>query len=779
MSKHFLLAFFLITSLSAVVIGQESPPTSSPKIGLVLSGGGAKGIAHVGVIKAMEEAGIRPDYIVGTSMGAVIGGLYAIGYSADELETIVKKADWELIVSNRVNFNTIAFEEKEYYNRYLFELPIIKGKIAFPTGLIEGQKLAETLHYYTWPAIKYQDFDDFPIPFRCITTDLRTGQGIVLQSGYLADALRSSIAIPTAFTPFDLDSTMVVDGGVVNNFPVDVAKEMGADIVIGVNVGEEDFMDPKRLDSFSTILMQIAMSTSYSKLVDNIAGCDIYIKPDLKGYSTASFSSYQEILRLGHEAGEENRAVFEKLADSLGRRGAIEGIGLEVTPIVISKITIQGNRLFSDELIRSKLGITPMDTVSRSELQAGIDRVFGVNGFRKVDYQLTSSPLGDYELKIRTLEKHQTIFSGAFHYDNLFSAGILLNLTVRDLLGKPSRTVAIVDVSQNPKFRLDHYKYLGTTKKFALNLRYNYLFQQIPEYENGIKQDLFLNRQTHLGVNLLTTHSLKQSFWLGAFYERIRSQSSFNVSIPSQIKNGLNNYVGMRFFHTRNSLNDRNYPTAGAESIVEGVFRAYSKYKIKLQNGVDTVSWDVGDQTIEIPEEFLDETVDALTPNGFVSVYFNYVKYFPITHRFQLVPSVAIGLTLSEQDESFSFNEYSIGGYQRVQFNDTPAWGLNYGEMTAENFGKVGLVAQMLPFSNLYVRAGTNLIGHNEHVPIQRLGAADLEGLFTDRLVWGYGIDVTLDSFLGPITGGLSTNSKDGHIRPYLSIGFSFNYADR
>ncbi|AWW32189.1 alpha/beta hydrolase [Echinicola strongylocentroti] len=762
-----------------VLHGQAGPESSKPKIGLVLSGGGAKGMAHVGVIKAMEEAGIRPDYVVGTSMGAVIGGLYAIGYNADELESIIMKADWDLIVSNRVSFNTIAFEEKEYYNRYLFELPVIKGKIAVPTGLIEGQKLSETLHYYTWPSIGLQDFDDFPIPFRCVTTDLRTGRGIVIESGYLPDALRSSIAIPSAFTPFDLDSTMVVDGGVVNNFPVDVAKDMGADIIIGVNVGDEDFVDPKELDSFSSILMQISMASSYRKLADNIAVCDVYIKPDLENYNTASFSSYKEILKLGHVAGEANKPVFEELADSLGIHQENPGIGLKADPIRISDISIKGNRLFSDELVRSRLDIAPKDTVSRSELLSGIDRVFGVNGFRKVDYNLKPTESGHYDLLIKTKEKHNTILNGAFHYDNLFSAGILLNLTMRDLLGKPSRTLGILDISQNPKFRIDHYKYLGSEKNYALNLRYNYLFKQIPEYEDGVKQDLFLNRETHLSANILTTHSLKQSFWVGGFYERARAQSSFNIAIPSEIRGAYYTYMGVRFLHTRNSLNDRNYPTAGAETIFEGVYRAYSDYQIKLKKGIDTLTYELGGETVRIPKEVLDETIETITPNGFISLFFNYVKFFPVNDRFQISPTVALGITLSNQEEDFSFSEFTLGGYQRVDFNDMPAWGLNYAELTAENFGKLGVNFQWLPMKNLYFRAGTNLLGHSEHTPISDVSEFDFDNFFSNQVIWGYGIDLTLDSFLGPITGGLSSNTKDGVIRPYLSIGFSFNYSDR
>src|SRR5690606_12356264 len=262
----------------------------------------------------MEKAGIKPDYITGTSMGAVVGGLYSLGYSADELEDIIKSIDWGLLISNRVSFKDIAFEEKEYYNRYLLEFPIVKGKIAFPSGLIQGQVLSDVLHYYTWPANAYKTFDDFPIPFRCIATDIRTGKAIVFDRGYLQDALRSSIAIPTFFSAFELDSTSVVDGGVVNNFPVDIVKEMGADIVIGVNVSFEDFVEVDDLGGFGGILMQIAMASSLSITKENIDATDIYIKPDLDDYTTGSFNSYNEIMELGKKTGEKYFDQFKQLA---------------------------------------------------------------------------------------------------------------------------------------------------------------------------------------------------------------------------------------------------------------------------------------------------------------------------------------------------------------------------------------------------------------------------------------------------------------------------------
>ena len=769
-----LVFVFIVFLLNA----QEKQNTDRPKIGLVLSGGGAKGMAHVGILRYMEKAGIRPDFIVGTSMGSVVGGLYALGYSADELEEIILNIDWDILITNRVGFNDIAFEEKEYYNRYLVELPVIEGKVSLPSGLIHGQMLSETLHYYTWPANNIADFDDFPIPFRCITTDVKTGEGIVLKGGYLHDALRASIAIPTFFTPFDMDSTLVVDGGVVNNFPVDVVKEMGADIVIGVNVGDEDFVDPKEIGSFSGILMQIAMSKSYSRLRQNIKDTDIYIKPDLKNYSTGSFSKFREILELGDLAGQKHAQRFKDLADSLGVFVETPGIGLEVEPITISDIDVRGNYLFSDVLIKSKLNIKEGETVSRRELREGMSRVFGINGFYNVDYSLIKIHDDGYRLVIRANEKPKSLLFASVHYDNQFSAGILLNLTMRDVLGKSSRSIILADISQNPKFRFDYYKYIGQQKKYALNLKAEYLNQQAPVYDQGKETDINVNKEIRVGAHILSTQSLNETFVLGGYYDKRQTESRFNISAPADIKNGVSSFLGLRLMYYRNSLNDRNYATQGAEVIVEPVFKFQNNLKINLNDGVDTLFLGEGDSQFGIPANQLPVFIDLLNPKGYLSFYFKYLKYFPLTRNLQFMPTASTGLTFSNENVFKVFDGFIAGGHQRIRFNDTRVWGLNYRELETTNFAKMGLEFQYIPINNIYLRTGANIVGYSGHVPLKGEEGSIVSKMQSNNL-FGYGVDITYKSILGPIIAGVGKNNSDRNLRVYFSIGFSFGYSDR
>ena len=234
---HFIFIIVLLLSIPVRICAQERDSIQTPKIGLVLSGGGAKGLAHIGVLKVLEEAGIRPDYITGTSMGSIIGGLYALGYSADDLSEMNVNADWEKLLSDRISLNKIVMEEKYESKRYLFKFPIRNYQFKLPSGLIEGQQLESFFGDMVWPLPEQKSFDDFPIPFHCMAVDMISGETIEFDSGNFAETIRASMSIPSIFAPKDIDTLLLVDGGVTKNFPVEEVRKMGADYVIGVYVG--------------------------------------------------------------------------------------------------------------------------------------------------------------------------------------------------------------------------------------------------------------------------------------------------------------------------------------------------------------------------------------------------------------------------------------------------------------------------------------------------------------------------------------------------------------
>ena len=236
MLKKLLTPLLLISFLIVAFHGFSQE--RKPKVALVLSGGGAKGIAHIPLLQTLDSLGIVPDLIVGNSMGSVVGGLYAMGYSGDSIASIVKKANWDQLIGGRVSLKNVSVEEKTEFGRYLVDLDYSKGKVKVGKFLLNDQNLRQFIAMLTFPSYTISDFNKLPIPFRAVATDIVNGKIVVLDNGSLATAMRASMSLPGVFSPVPYKNTLLIDGAILNNFPVDVAKDLGADIIIGSDVGD-------------------------------------------------------------------------------------------------------------------------------------------------------------------------------------------------------------------------------------------------------------------------------------------------------------------------------------------------------------------------------------------------------------------------------------------------------------------------------------------------------------------------------------------------------------
>ena len=772
----FLVSFFIV---NCALFAQEEN-SQRPKIGLVLSGGGAKGFAHIGILKALEKEGIKPDYITGTSMGSIVGGLYAIGYSADQLDSLVRNIDWDKVLSNNIPLNYISYEEKEYYSRYLLELFIENGGLKLPSGLIEGQILSETLSHYTWPSTKYETFDDFPIPFRCISTDVSTGKEIIFSDGPLSEAMRASMAIPTVFTSAELDGTLAVDGGILNNFPVEEAIKLGADIIIGVNVSG-GFESAEEIGNMVGILLQISMIPSLERMEKQIELCDIYIEPDLKENTTGSFSNYEEILELGDLAGENVREQFRAIKGikSVPKRKD-ELVSMKVSPVILDEIELVGLKSKSEVLVMSKFGYEVGDTVSRKNVEQGVRRIYGINNFKKVIYHIDHIDSERVKLKIKIYEKPEKSLRVGLHYDNVFSAGITANVTLRNTLGNNTRSIIAGDISENPRFRFDYLKYIGAKRRHALNVRYDYRSLQVPSYVNGELEDLEVNKNHIASIGLMSTQSLKEFTFINARYEFEGLKYKVGNVAPEGIKALRLNRFHLLAGYVRNTHNDRNYPSSGANlDLVISLF-PMNDYNLKYNSGVDTIYIPIDSIDFDLPvtKTELDAVVNELTPDFFATIQFHYSRLIPLAKNFQLHPLISVGATFSTEDQNSIFNNFIVGGLQRVDFDDITFLGLNYREITAPNVGVLGVQFQNILFKNFFLRYGVNGLLFHEHVPLNQLEKFDFPDMVENNSIIGYGINIRYKSLIGPITFGLSYNNRDPNPRYYFAVGFSFNYSD-
>ena len=254
------MVFLLLQGLFLTLSAQEQ----KPKVALVLSGGGAKGIAHIPLLQTLDSLGIVPDIIIGTSMGGVVGGFYAIGYSGDSISYIAQTANWNELLGGDISLADVSMEEKSEFKRHLVDFDIIEGKPKVNSGLLKDQKLREFISSYAYPVFNVNDFDELSIPYRAMTTDIVNGKEVLLEEGSISLAMRATMSIPAIFQHIPNDNTLLVDGGVMKNFPVDVATKMGFDFIIGSDEGGV-LQEKEKLTSITAQLFQAAMLNSNLK----------------------------------------------------------------------------------------------------------------------------------------------------------------------------------------------------------------------------------------------------------------------------------------------------------------------------------------------------------------------------------------------------------------------------------------------------------------------------------------------------------------------------------
>ncbi|MCK5440282.1 MAG: patatin-like phospholipase family protein, partial [Maribacter sp.] len=293
-----IVTIILFLFLAFQTQSQDSEHKGNPKIGLVLSGGGAKGMAHIGALKVIEEAGVTIDYIGGTSMGAIVGALYASGYSASELDSIFRNIEFNKLISDNLPRGVKTFYEKEDSERYAIKLPFDNFKIAIPSAYSGGQNIYHELVRYLYHVKDINDFSELPIPFVCIATDVETGEEVLLNNGYLPEAIMASGTLPSLFEPLTVNGRVLIDGGVVNNYPIEEVKKMGADIIIGVDV-QHGLRDRNALLSATEILLQINNYRAAEYMIEKSELTDIYIKPNMQEFSVMDFYLDNQIIKKG------------------------------------------------------------------------------------------------------------------------------------------------------------------------------------------------------------------------------------------------------------------------------------------------------------------------------------------------------------------------------------------------------------------------------------------------------------------------------------------------
>ena len=467
-----LLPFICAVLLVAPALAQET--FQRPRIGLALSGGGAKGFAHIGVLKVLEEIGLPIDCITGTSMGSVIGGLYAIGYTTDSLAALARRKDWPQFFNDAATRRDLPMEEKLWDGRYFATFPIRQGNVQLPGGLVAGQKISALLSRLTWSVHHLTDFRELPIPFACVATDLETGEAVTLDRGFLPEAIRASIAIPTVFTPVKLNNRLLVDGGLIRNLPAEDVRRLGANIVIGVDVGAP-LSSEEKLNSFFSVIDQISRFRGAEINALQRQRCNIIITPDLTGLTAASFDRADTLIKRGEIAARRLMPRLRALADSLKTLTKSRSVYKipRLDSLLIQDFAITGLRDVSRRLVLSELDLLLPIWVTAREIEKAMARIYSSQFFERVTYRLEPQD-GGTKLIIDVVEKNADAFRFGLRYDSSSKAALLLNTTFRNRAEHGS--ILLFDLRLGDQLQIDsqYFLHLGLGPRFGLRARGNY-----------------------------------------------------------------------------------------------------------------------------------------------------------------------------------------------------------------------------------------------------------------------------------------------------------------
>lgn len=749
------LCIFL-TAFSVSTFGQNE----RPKIGLVLSGGGAKGIAHIGVLKAMEEAGLTPDFITGTSMGSIVGGLYSIGYSADELKEIVLGANWDLLLTNKIPLDKVTYEEKYYYGKYLLDFYLKGNELQLPEGVIEGQALMDLFSNLTRPVHNIHDFNDFPIPFACVGANIVTAEPVVLNHGSLALSMRASMAIPTVFTPVKIDGNLLVDGGIVRNMPVDEVLAMGADIVIGVFVGT-DLNPEEELKSAVNILTQAAFITAVHDSRIQLAKCNILIQPDLEGYNTSSFNSAAGILERGNEAGKAFYEVFKHLADSLKNIGPLHTVVKPEVPneYIFDDIIVEGNEVIGDDFVIGKMRIKPGEPVSMDYIEYRIGLIYGTQYFEKLWYEILGED--DHKtLKINVVERPKIHFRFSYYYDSEKKGGIIVNTTLRNLLLHDSRLIFEANLATQPGILADYFKYMGKKQDYALGASGIYLNKEYPLYDSvGNVIGIFKSNYGAGGLKLQSTRLQSSTFGLEVIWSSMNLRPKVAEDFLREFNKIQYSNTSFTAFYRFNNLNERYYPTRGLRASLEFSLTPKVNGRVEL----DTLVIE-GD---ELSDWGLLETSSIISMDLFVH------PIIPINNKFSVLTKVRLRMS-SIGSSTFNLDEYDfIGGFIPGLINSNEYLGVGIKEFGAANYfyGKLGLQYEVK--RNFFVQALFNYLD-TEYPVTWIYPDAQIEILGDRYRRFGYGATIGYKSVIGPIEIGIAKDHYRKGWRAALAIGFFY-----
>lgn len=721
---------FVIFILSFLVVCNIFSQTAErPKVAVVLSGGGAKGFAHIGALKVLEEEGIPIDIIVGTSMGSIVGGLYSIGYSADQIAQMSLEENWPQLLSDYVPRKQLDNYSKIEQQRYVLTLPVLNHKPELPNGMVKGQNVINLFCGLAANVPLNADFNQFPVAFACVGTDLATGEERVLNSGFLPTAIFSSMAIPGVFAPGEHNGHVLVDGGIVNNFPTDVAKKMGADIIIGVDL-RGGLLPAGNITTLKDLSGQLISFYTLSKDSLNKSLCDVTIRPDMNGYGTSSFytEAVDTLIRRGREAAY---AVIDQIEELKTRYSlhpeSISDRLIEPNEWQITKINFAGHYSMTEKLLIDVLKLNIPGRYSYREIKKAINYLYGMGVFKRIYFNLTDNEQGK-TLNIYVEEEKATNINVGMRLNSKSVVSVVLNFTQRDYTKKIARVSFTGDISTSPWFSFQSeinneklpdvvFQVDGAYSDLSIHLTKDYSYPA-EIFEGAAKLYTY---QRILKYSMLGA-GLKQEHYKGKLYN-IVSDSSLTLSANQRSVTSLYGFISF------DNLDDYYFPTKGGSAYTEVSFA--KDFKSQSLNPI-----------------LLFTMRDATKLNRNLTLLTN------IYARSLLKSTTPVFL-----ENYVAAQDYEINYGQHLSFYGLPSlWST---ERTTV-IGRAGL--RMNVYRKNYVTLATNYLLHNNEI-------SHIEDY---KSIWGFGFTYAYKSPVGPVEFTLGYSDAYKKVIASGNIGFWF-----
>ncbi|MEM9848231.1 MAG: patatin-like phospholipase family protein [Bacteroidota bacterium] len=716
--KIFSLLFCLV-----VLSPKTHSQLDSTQIGLVLSGGGALGIAHVGVIQYLEELGIKVDQVGGTSMGGLVGAFYAMGYDVEDLQAIARDQDWDYLLSNEFNRKDAPFRLKNAQDRYLLTLRREDKAIHLSESLVDGINIYQLLQKLCSPSITVREFDEFPTPFYCMAVDLITGEPVLLDQGYLPDALLATMAIPGFFQPVIIDDYLLVDGGVLNNFPVNEMRKKGADLVVGVTFLDRNYgKGSKGLSNIITKTYDVIMQNARSLYEGD---CDICIEVDITGFSATDFDKADSLMARGYAAAVKMKEALlplkrPALYSSFGRQkiSALEEVS-------VKKISIEGNNTFPQDVVLKSLDLEEKDAYSLREIQAAVKKLQASSRFDRVYYQLPSEENGQ-RLQIEVDERNNDLLKLGLNYDSDFGAGILMNPILQNSLGLGSLLDIEIRLDRNP-YLVANYQ-TNTLKKITPTFELGVNSEEYYEYEDGedFENSRLVQAHGRFGANWYPNNSMEVQLGIeGQFF-------GFSENARRDILEGFGEDLWNYYFQFKADYFDRTlYPKKGG----------YTDLQAKL-----------------ITNNFLDYRDES--PALWLS--WSHLQVLPITNRVHFLLNAQIGHSSEAIAPQYNFYQGGLMTHRRPNF--VTQLGLPLMRFQAQNAAAVqaSLRYDLSDLHHFYMQCGTSTVH------------ANFEDLWSNRWRSGLGVAYALNTAIAPIELHLSSLTSRFDLVFLLRAGFDF-----